>query len=69
MPAPRIAWHPAGFMASPNSLRNMPRGCPFADRCAVALPGCAGAGRPDRYPEPILADDYLQQRLREIKLL
>jgi isopenicillin N synthase-like dioxygenase len=33
------------------------------------VPGCAGAGRPDRYPESILADDYLQQRLREIKLL
>lgn len=33
------------------------------------LPGCAGPQRPDRYPEPILADDYLQQRLREIRLL
>ncbi len=35
----------------------------------ATLPGCIGAGRPDRYPEPILADDYLRQRLREIKLL
>jgi isopenicillin N synthase-like dioxygenase len=34
-----------------------------------SLPSCTGAGRPDRYPEPITADDYLQQRLREIRLL
>jgi hypothetical protein len=26
-------------------------------------------GRPNRYPQPILADDYLRERLREIKLL
>jgi isopenicillin N synthase-like dioxygenase len=32
------------------------------------LPGCVSAERPDRYPEPITADAYLQQRLREIKL-
>ena len=32
------------------------------------LQGCAGPSRPDRYPEPITADAYLQQRLREIKL-
>ena len=32
------------------------------------LPGCVSAARPDRYPEPITADAYLQQRLREIKL-
>ena len=32
------------------------------------LPGCAGDGRPDRYPRPITADAYLQERLREIKL-
>jgi isopenicillin N synthase-like dioxygenase len=32
------------------------------------LPGCVGPGRPDRYPEPITADGYLRQRLREIKL-
>lgn len=35
----------------------------------ATLPGCVSPGRPDRYPEPILADDYLRQRLREIKLL
>ncbi len=33
------------------------------------LPQCRGEDRPDRYPEPITANDYLQQRLREIKLL
>ncbi len=32
------------------------------------LPGCVTADAPDRYPEPILADEYLQQRLREIGL-
>ena len=32
------------------------------------LPGCVSAARPDRYPEPLTADAYLQQRLREIKL-
>lgn len=33
------------------------------------LPGCIGADNPDRYPEPITADAYLQQRLREIGLI
>ena len=33
------------------------------------LPSCIDADHPDRYPEPITADDYLQERLREIKLL
>ncbi len=32
------------------------------------LPGCITAQNPDRYPEPITADGFLQQRLREIKL-
>jgi isopenicillin N synthase-like dioxygenase len=32
------------------------------------LPGCVDAAHPDRYPEPITADAYLQERLREIKL-
>jgi isopenicillin N synthase-like dioxygenase len=32
------------------------------------LPQCVSAGNPDRYPEPITANDYLMQRLREIKL-
>jgi isopenicillin N synthase-like dioxygenase len=33
------------------------------------LQGCVAADRPDLYPDPITADDYLLQRLREIKLL
>ena len=32
------------------------------------LPQCVTADHPDRYPEPILADAFLQQRLREIGL-
>ena len=32
------------------------------------LPGCVSAENPDRYPEPITADDYLHERLREIGL-
>jgi isopenicillin N synthase-like dioxygenase len=32
------------------------------------LPGCVDAEHPDRYPEPITADAFLRQRLREIKL-
>jgi isopenicillin N synthase-like dioxygenase len=33
------------------------------------LARCAGPDRPDRYPAPITADEFLQQRLREIRLL
>ncbi len=33
------------------------------------LPGCIDADHPDRYPEPITAHAYLQQRLREIGLV
>jgi isopenicillin N synthase-like dioxygenase len=33
------------------------------------LPGCVDRRRPDRYPEPITADEFLKQRLREIRLL
>ncbi|WP_225204531.1 isopenicillin N synthase family dioxygenase [Novosphingobium huizhouense] len=32
------------------------------------LPGCISADNPDRYPVSITADDYLQERLREIGL-
>ncbi len=35
----------------------------------ATLPGCVSAERPDRYPDPILADDYLRERLIEIGLL
>jgi len=33
------------------------------------LPGCATAETPDRYPQSITANEFLMQRLREIKLL
>ena len=33
------------------------------------LPGCISAERPDRYPQAITANGYLEQRLREIGLL
>ena len=35
----------------------------------ATLPGCIDAAHPNRYPEPILADDYLRERLIEIGLL
>ncbi|WP_159978459.1 MULTISPECIES: isopenicillin N synthase family oxygenase [unclassified Novosphingobium] len=34
----------------------------------VTLPECVSESNPDRYPETITADDYLQERLREIGL-
>jgi isopenicillin N synthase-like dioxygenase len=33
------------------------------------LPQCISADNPDRYPDSILADDYLKERLIEIGLL
>lgn len=33
------------------------------------LPGCVSAERPDRYEQPITADAYLTERLREIGLM
>lgn len=38
------------------------------DYLIETLPGCISADRPDRYPSPITANDYLEERLREIKL-
>jgi isopenicillin N synthase-like dioxygenase len=35
----------------------------------ATLPSCVSAENPNRYPEPILADDYLRERLIEIGLL
>lgn len=32
------------------------------------LPSCVSAGNPKRYPQPITADGYLKERLREIRL-
>ena len=42
---------------------------PNPDFLIRTLPGCAGAANPDRYPEPITANEFLEQRLREIKLM
>ncbi len=39
-----------------------------SDYLIRTLPGAVDAAYPDRYPAPITADDYLQERLREIKL-
>ncbi len=39
------------------------------DYLIETLPGCVSAERPDRYPQPITAHEFLMQRLREIKLV
>jgi isopenicillin N synthase-like dioxygenase len=39
------------------------------DYLIETLPGCLSLERPDRYPNPITANDYLIDRLREIRLL
>ncbi|MEO5586416.1 MAG: 2-oxoglutarate and iron-dependent oxygenase domain-containing protein [Novosphingobium sp.] len=41
---------------------------PRSDFRIETLPGCVSAANPDRYPGSITADDYLQDRLREIGL-
>ncbi|HEY2706966.1 MAG TPA: 2-oxoglutarate and iron-dependent oxygenase domain-containing protein [Caulobacteraceae bacterium] len=38
------------------------------DYLIETLPGCISADRPNRYPIPITANDYLEERLAEIKL-
>ena len=40
-----------------------------SDYLIETLPGCVDADHPDRYPVPITADEYLQERLREIGLV
>jgi isopenicillin N synthase-like dioxygenase len=40
-----------------------------SDYSIETLPQCITTENPDRYPEPILADDYLRERLIEIGLL
>lgn len=40
-----------------------------SDFLLETLPTCVTPDHPDRYPEPITADRFLQQRLREIGLL
>jgi isopenicillin N synthase-like dioxygenase len=39
------------------------------DYLIATLPGCVDGQNPDRYPEPITADGFLRQRLKEIRLL
>jgi isopenicillin N synthase-like dioxygenase len=41
---------------------------PNPDFLIKTLPGCVSIENPNLYPEPILANDYLHQRLAEIKL-
>jgi isopenicillin N synthase-like dioxygenase len=59
----------------PPERRGVPRySMPFflhlaSDFPIATLPGCVTDARPDLYPAPITADDYLQQRLKEIGLL
>ena len=59
----------------PPERRGVPRySMPFflhlaSDFLIETLPGCVTDDRPDLYPEPVLADAYLHQRLREIGLL
>jgi isopenicillin N synthase-like dioxygenase len=58
----------------PRERRHLPRySMPFflhfaSDFAIRTLPQCVDAAHPDRYPDPITADDYLQQRLVEIGL-
>ncbi len=42
---------------------------PNSDFLIETLPSCIASDRPNRYPVPITADDYLKERLREIGLL
>ncbi len=42
---------------------------PNPDFLIESLPSCVSAENPNRYPQPITAHDYLQERLREIKLI
>ena len=42
---------------------------PNPDYLIETLPSCITATRPNRYPTPITAHDYLMERLREIKLI
>ncbi len=59
----------------PPERRHLPRySMPFflhlaSDFMIETLPGCVDARHPDRYPQPISANDYLTERLVEIGLL
>jgi isopenicillin N synthase-like dioxygenase len=59
----------------PEPWRSQPRySIPFflhpnSEFAIETLPGCVSEGNPDRYPQSITADEFLQQRLREINLI
>ena len=59
----------------PGELARQPRySVPFflhpnPDFLIDVLPSCITPGNPSRYPEPITAQGYLEERLREIKLV
>jgi isopenicillin N synthase-like dioxygenase len=59
----------------PEPWRSQPRySIPFflhpnSEFSIETLPQCISDANPDRYPEPITADEFLQQRLREINLV
>ncbi|MBN9319306.1 MAG: flavonol synthase [Caulobacterales bacterium 68-7] len=59
----------------PPERRGVPRySTPFflhfaPDYRIETLPSCITSDNPNRYPDPITADEFLKQRLREIKLL
>jgi isopenicillin N synthase-like dioxygenase len=42
---------------------------PNPDFIIETLPGCISEQNPDRYPVPVSADDFLEERLREINLM
>jgi isopenicillin N synthase-like dioxygenase len=55
---------------APYSRYSLPFFQHFAsDYLIETLPGCISPSRSNRYPAPITADEYLHQRLAEIKLL
>ncbi|WP_381420624.1 isopenicillin N synthase family dioxygenase [Sphingorhabdus arenilitoris] len=61
--------NPAGDRAQ-HSRYSMPYFLHLRSDFPIAtLPGCISADNPNRYPQPILADDYLRERLIEIGLL
>lgn len=59
----------------PKERRHLPRySMPFflhlaSDFMIETLPGCVDSVHPDRYPQPISANDYLTERLVEIGLM
>ena len=41
----------------------------LGDLIVASMPSCVTPDNPKQYPEPITAHEYLQERLREIKLI